>query len=305
MLELVRDVQSYGDELRKKRKRMKEVEARTASMVEQFRAVKSQLQRSRDAYMSLAADAERYNNSGSGGGGGGSSDKQISSAPLQQSHSASSSTNFPLAMMTAGFGGGQKVEKKLQQAAEEYKQAIEKYNMTREDYIQLFKSSCHSFQTYEEAHVMQMSKFVSAYTQHLEQLNEARGQVRADLKQKLDNVYTVDGLIQQFLAQKGTGHELPELGEFVDYSGDVAAASTMAASSSSMDGGSSTTLTATMSNKKQHLNGSTRKVSHQQAVKITKITLISAAYFFSSSLQYLLWVWAIFKQFTFSIRIFF
>lgn len=230
MNELARDVQAYGEELRKKRKRMKEVEARTATMVEQFRSVKSQLQRAREAYMNVAAEAERQkkgivldvNNSGGGAGGGSSVDKQISSAPLQQSYSASSSVNFPLAMMASQISfGAQKIEKKLQQAIDEYRQAIDKYNLTREDYIELFKASCHSFQTYEEAHVQQMGKFVATYSQYLEQLNEIRTQVQSDLKQKLDNVYTVDSLIQQFLAQKGTGHDVPEYGEFVEYTSGI------------------------------------------------------------------------------------
>lgn len=87
--------------------------------------------------------------------------------------------------------------------------------------MRLFTDSCHSFQSYEEAHVQQMSKFALTYSQHLEQLNEARRQTQSDMKLKLDNVYSVDQLIQQFLAQKGTGHELPEVGEFVEYAAGI------------------------------------------------------------------------------------
>lgn len=272
MLELVRDVQAYGEELRKKRKRMKEVEARTASMVEQFRAVKSQLQRARENYLNVAGELERQKRgvsdlSNSSSGSALVPDKptptstQSSSAPLQQSQSASSSMNFPLAMVPSNFvisggsGGLQKMEKKLQQAADEYRQAIEKYNMTRQDYIELFKTSCHSFQTYEEAHVQQMLKFVGTYTQHVEQLNEARAHVRVDLRHKLDTVYTCDALIREFLELKGTGDELPELGEFIEYSpvgaNDVNA---IAASSNSLDGKES-------SSSKKNPNTLTKKVN--------------------------------------------
>jgi ABC-type proline/glycine betaine transport system substrate-binding protein len=65
--------------------------------------------------------------------------------------------------------------------------------------------------------VQQMSKFVMQFAQQSEQLNSAREQINVDLKQKLENVYSVDSLIQQFLAQKGTGHELPEVAEFVEF----------------------------------------------------------------------------------------
>jgi DNA repair exonuclease SbcCD ATPase subunit len=98
--ELLRDVQSYNYELRKKRKRMKEIEARTETVVEQFRASKAQLQRTREVYMNLAMDVDRLKKgSTSSDAANVSGDKQVynaSTMPLQQSHSA---TNFPIGMM--------------------------------------------------------------------------------------------------------------------------------------------------------------------------------------------------------------
>lgn len=106
MQEMQRDVQAYSDELRKKRRYMRGVETKTANMVEKFRAARSQLNRARDAYMSLAGDGERQKK------GllidGSLADKLASTVPLQQSHSASSALSFPVGMVT-GSNSGQRV----------------------------------------------------------------------------------------------------------------------------------------------------------------------------------------------------
>ena len=110
-----------------------------------------------------------------------------------------------------------KIDKKHQQAIDEYKLAIERYNAARDFYIRQFGDSCQAFQTYEEAHINQMKKFLQTFDQSLETHNQALQKSQAEFRFKLNNVFTTELLIGQYVVMKGTGTEMPEVAEFVEY----------------------------------------------------------------------------------------
>ena len=110
-----------------------------------------------------------------------------------------------------------KLEKKCQNSMEEYTQAIEKYNACKVEFEKRFIDSCSLFQMHEETHLSQMRTFLFSYTQLIGQLNLARQKNFNECQHKLNNVYTVDALLQQFITAKGTGHEKPAEAEFVEY----------------------------------------------------------------------------------------
>lgn len=100
---------------------------------------------------------------------------------------------------------------------DDYKFVIERYNATRDDYIRQFGDSCHAFQTYEEGHINQMKAFLLTFDQSLEKLNNALQKSQSEFRSKLNNVYTTEALIGQFVEIKGTGADVPEVAEFVEY----------------------------------------------------------------------------------------
>ena len=60
VVELVREVQNYHDDLRKKKRKIRENEQKTAQLVEAFRGAKQQLAKARDQFHQITAEIERH-----------------------------------------------------------------------------------------------------------------------------------------------------------------------------------------------------------------------------------------------------
>ena len=115
-----------------------------------------------------------------------------------------------------------KLEKKCHNATEEYSQAVEKYNACKVEFEQRYADSCSLFQMHEEMHLSQMRTFLFTYTQLVAQLNATRQKNFTECQHKMNNVYTVDALIEQFVVAKGTGQDRPSDAEFVEYQASTA-----------------------------------------------------------------------------------
>jgi hypothetical protein len=194
--ELIKEVQSYYNDLRKKKRKFRQNETKTSQLVEQFRSLKQQLQKSKDLYHQVCGEVEKQ--------------KQTIEINQQQS--------VPNQGVIANLSSAlTRLEKKCQNSLEEYNQAIEKYNSFKVEFEQRYADSCTLFQMYEETHLGQMRTFLFGYTTILAQLNSARQKNFNECQQKLNNVYTVDALIQQFLMGKGTGQDRPTDAEFIEF----------------------------------------------------------------------------------------
>lgn len=176
--ELVKEVQSYCADLRKKKRKIRENETKTAQCIDAFRMSRHNLNKTREQY-----------------------------AQLVKSTTTSPQSPVNPDVNDSVFSGSSKADKKIQAALEEYKQAIEKYNVTKEELERRYEDSCDAFQAHEETHLSQMRSFVATFMQTLANLNASRQNHCVDYTNKLDNVYTVESLIQHFIINKGTGHD--------------------------------------------------------------------------------------------------
>lgn len=136
--------------------------------------------------------------------------KQSQLLNYNENHSPSST---PVQQLTLHI---QKLEKRSLQTQDEYKQAIDKYNAARLEYEHKFTESCHIFQAQEEQHLKQMRSFIMTYTQLLAQLNSSRQKNFNDCQQKLNNVFTSESLLEQFILTKSTGTQRPAEVEFIN-----------------------------------------------------------------------------------------
>lgn len=136
--------------------------------------------------------------------------KQSQLLNYNENHSPSST---PVQQLTLHI---QKLEKRSLQTQEEYKHAIDKYNAARLEYERKFTESCHTFQAQEEQHLKQMRSFIMTYTQLLAQLNSSRQKNFNDCQQKLNNVFTSESLLEQFILTKSTGTQRPAEVEFIN-----------------------------------------------------------------------------------------
>jgi len=194
--ELIKEIQSYYNDLRKKKKKFRQNETKTSQLIEQFRNLKQQLIKCKEQYHQSCSDVE----------------KQKQAVEINQQQTIPNQgviTNLSTALT--------RLEKKCQSSMDEYNQIIEKYNACKVEFEQRYADSCSSFQMYEETHLAQMRTFLFSYTQILAQLNSARQKNFNECQQKLNNVYTVDSLIEQFIAAKGTGQDRPNDAEFVEF----------------------------------------------------------------------------------------
>ena len=194
--ELIKEIQSYYSDLRNKKRKFRQNEIKTTHLVEQFRNVKQQLAKSKEQYHQFCGDIE----------------KQKQTLELNQQHSVPNAN-----IITSLTTNLTKLEKKCQSSMDEYTQMIEKYNVCKSEFEQRYADSCSLFQMYEESHLSQMRTFLFSYTQLLAQLNAARQRNFCECQEKLNNEYTVDFLMQQFIIAKGTGQEKPVEAEFVEY----------------------------------------------------------------------------------------
>ena len=122
--ELIREVQSYYEDLRKKKRKLRESELQTQLSVETFKSLKSQLIKHREQYHQISNEIE----------------KQSQLLDYNQNNSPSST---PVQQLTLNI---QKLEKKFLQIQDDYKSAIEKHNQARSEFEKRFTESCNVFQ---------------------------------------------------------------------------------------------------------------------------------------------------------------
>ena len=174
LYDLLKDIQTYYNYLRKKKRKIRENEIKTVNCIDSFRFAKQQLAKARDQYHQLSAEK--------------------SAAAIDAAANANPSIFSMLR---------QNSERRLHTAMDEYKQAIERYNQARVEFEQRYVDSCNSFQLNEAAHLRQMKAFLNTYVQLVGHLNTSRQKTFGDYSSKLNGVYTVDLLIQQFIINKG------------------------------------------------------------------------------------------------------
>ena len=203
LFELIKEIQTYFNELKKKKRNIRENELRTAQLLDNFRYARQQLSKAKEQYIQLNVELKRQQHFGDASSG-------IVAQPASTPSIFSMLNPNQLSILQ------QRLEKKAQASVEEYKQAIDKYNQARVEFEQRYLNACESFQMHEESHLSQMHSFINSYLQLCAQLNDARQKSQQDFTKKLNSIYNVDLLIQQFIINKGTGSERLPVAEFVD-----------------------------------------------------------------------------------------
>ena len=198
--ELIKMVQSYGEDIRKRKQKIKETESKTEQLIEHFKTLKLHLNKSREQYYQAHYDLNKQ--------GQLVQQEQQSNSGIQ-TNSSSIMTQFT------------KLEKKFQTSLEVYKLNIEKYNKVRVEYERQFTESCNVFQIQEESHLSQMRDFLFNYVKIVGQLNISRKNNQEDFEEKLRDVYTSETLLQKLIMTKATGRDKPELAEFIEWSPTV------------------------------------------------------------------------------------
>jgi hypothetical protein len=197
--ELIKELQSYYNETKKKKYRIRESELKTKQTVDSFKSIKSQLSKSKEHYHSVSLELQKQ--------------RQLHEASKQQLTQNASTSSSSLSSQAAVIV---KLEKKCNQALEEYQSSIQKFNAIRNDYERRFADSCSIFQIHEEAHLVQMQKFSMELFNITAQLNQNRLKCFGEVQQKFAETYTIDYLIEQFIGSKSTGVERPPSAEFVE-----------------------------------------------------------------------------------------
>uniref|UniRef100_A0A1I8NWJ3 MHD domain-containing protein n=1 Tax=Stomoxys calcitrans TaxID=35570 RepID=A0A1I8NWJ3_STOCA len=171
--ELVKDVAKYADELHKKQKAVKEDEAQTLECVKAIQTSTSEVQKAKDLYSGKVQELEKLRKDNA-------SQKDI-----------------------------EKLETKLRKLQEEYKLLLDKHNPIKNEFERRMTQTCKRFQEIEEVHLRQMKEFLSTY---LELLQNNHDMVHSDFKRQFLDM-TVDKLLEQFVLNKYTGLEKPEMPE--------------------------------------------------------------------------------------------
>ncbi|XP_037813835.1 F-BAR domain only protein 2 isoform X3 [Lucilia sericata] len=174
--ELVKDVTKYTDELHKKHKTVKEDEAQTLECVKAIQTSTADVQKARDMYSSKAQELEKLRKDNS-------SQKDID-----------------------------KLETKLRKLQDDYKVLLDKHNPIKNEFERRMTQTCKRFQEIEEMHLRQMKEFLSTYLELLQNNHDMVGQVHSDFKRQFLDM-TVDKLLEQFVLNKYTGLEKPEMPE--------------------------------------------------------------------------------------------
>ncbi|CAD6991783.1 F-BAR domain only protein 2 isoform X6 [Ceratitis capitata] len=176
LTELVKDVAKYADELHKKHKSVKEEESQTLECVQAMQTSTAAVQKLRDIYASKVLELEKLRKDNA-------SQKDI-----------------------------EKVETKLRKLQEEYKTLLDKHNPIKSDFERRMTQTCKRFQEIEEVHLRQMKEFLSTFLEMLQNNHDMVGQVHSDFKRQFNDM-TVDKLLEQFVLNKYTGLEKPEIPE--------------------------------------------------------------------------------------------
>ncbi|XP_061392988.1 F-BAR domain only protein 2 [Musca vetustissima] len=174
--ELVKDVAKYADELHKKQRAVKEEEAQTLECVKAIQLSTSEVQKAKDIYSGKVQELEKMRKENA-------SQKDID-----------------------------KMENKLRKLQEEYKVLLDKHNPIKIEFERRMTQTCKRFQEIEEVHLRQMKEFLSTYLELLQNNHDMVGQVHSDFKRQFLDM-TVDKLLEQFVLNKYTGLEKPEMPE--------------------------------------------------------------------------------------------
>ncbi|CAH1964477.1 unnamed protein product [Acanthoscelides obtectus] len=174
MMELVKEVGKYADELHKRHKLVKEEESGTLEAVQAMQAVTLNVQKSKDAYTQRTLELEKLK-------------KENASAKEVE-----------------------KAEQKLKKAQEEYKNFIEKYSAVKEDFESKMSVTCKNFQELEVRHLLHMKDFLKSYADIVDWTHDEMGKVHKEFQQQCIDL-TVDQLLEIFVRSKSTGLERPGL----------------------------------------------------------------------------------------------
>lgn len=175
--ELVKDMTKYTEELHKKHRTVKEEESRTLETVRTMHTTTQTLQKAKETYQQRCVELEKL--------------KKESGSPKDI----------------------EKSEVKFKKAQEDYKNLVIKYGTTKVEFEEKMTQACKHFQDLEEAHLKQMKQFLNTYAEIVENNHDSVGQVNMEFKRKCMEM-TVDKLLEQFVLNKYTGLEKPEIIEF-------------------------------------------------------------------------------------------
>ncbi|XP_059621929.1 F-BAR domain only protein 2 isoform X2 [Phlebotomus argentipes] len=174
--ELVKDITKYAEELHKKHKTVKEEEAGTLEAVQAMQASMHAVQKAKELYTSRVQEMEKL--------------KKDNCSPKEL----------------------EKAETKVRKHQEDYKNLVEKHNPIKQEFERRMTTTCKRFQDIEEAHLKQMREFLTTYIELLQTNHDMVGQVHTEFKRQFVEM-TVDKLLEQFVLNKYTGLEKPEIVE--------------------------------------------------------------------------------------------
>ncbi|XP_030375017.1 F-BAR domain only protein 2 isoform X3 [Scaptodrosophila lebanonensis] len=174
--ELVKDVAKYADELHKKHKTVKEEESQTLECVQAIQTSTVAVQKLRDLYASKVLELEK------------------------------------LRKDNASHKDVEKLETKLKKLQDDYRALLDKHNPIKNEFERRMTQTCKRFQEIEEVHLRQMKEFLSTYLEMLQNNHDMVGQVHSDFKRQFVDM-SVDKLLEQFVLNKYTGLEKPEMPE--------------------------------------------------------------------------------------------
>ncbi|XP_066997350.1 F-BAR domain only protein 2 isoform X9 [Anabrus simplex] len=172
VLELVKEVTKYADELHKRHKQVKEEEMGTLEVVQAIQSTTLTLQKAKDIYNQKSLEYDKL--------------RKENATPKEL----------------------EKAEVKLKKAQEDYRALVEKYSAIKIDFEKKMSSACKHFQDVEESHLKQMKEFLNNYAEVIQNNHELIGQVLIEFKRQCLEM-TVDKLLEQFVLNKYTGLEKP------------------------------------------------------------------------------------------------
>ncbi|XP_055539236.1 F-BAR domain only protein 2 isoform X10 [Wyeomyia smithii] len=172
LIDLVKNINKYAEELHKKHKTVKEEESSTQDAVQAMKESTTAVAKAKDVYSTRLQEVEKARKDNSA--------KEI-----------------------------EKSEAKLRKQQDDYKVLVEKHNAVKQEFEKKMTITCKRFQEIEEAHLKQMKEFLSSYMEIVQNNFDLVGQVHSDLKRQFLEL-TVDKLLEQFVLNKYTGLEKPE-----------------------------------------------------------------------------------------------
>ncbi|XP_055539234.1 F-BAR domain only protein 2 isoform X8 [Wyeomyia smithii] len=171
LIDLVKNINKYAEELHKKHKTVKEEESSTQDAVQAMKESTTAVAKAKDVYSTRLQEVEKARKDNSA--------KEI-----------------------------EKSEAKLRKQQDDYKVLVEKHNAVKQEFEKKMTITCKRFQEIEEAHLKQMKEFLSSYMEIVQNNFDLVGQVHSDLKRQFLEL-TVDKLLEQFVLNKYTGLEKP------------------------------------------------------------------------------------------------